>query len=685
MRRPIAFLAAVAIAAAIAGEARAVTNVFEYPLVFRRQQQLSAECQLAIRRRDYAEMERVCRAGAALLPENPTWRYNLGCALARQGRSSEAFAALNRALDLGFRDESLLGSDADLTSLRPLPAYVELLDKAHGLRSQPGEGQSPIVPAPILDGLAHVHAANTRWDIDGGFFRAFFLPPTNLPPPAEFAARWNGPAAELIRPWLATNAAAGNFGDFYDNRDDGHSQLDLAPFAGLTPIVYDADARRHNAHYGLNQFLYNGVVFGNASVAFTAGPYWHSVPRGAMLDGALPIAFLAQQYLRNHIYCYPSHRDHDANGLGDLFPLNQPYVLISQGSSGSDQPFLRAIAATLAAFRPETKRFLTASGLIAPTVQMLLRASQKQVAGPQDYLDGAAHPTAFDAANLDVVRMVRLAHELTTNDIPPLVALRVVEEAHAVPGVDFLDVAGSEILCDTPCAIGRILRGPARRHTLLAGAQMIGLPAEGWSLRWVVLRGDPSKVIILPRKPDQSLVEISVFYHDGRFPVRAGSPLQSGRVDIGVFAVRGQQVSAPAFFSFLHLNNELRTYAADGHILVMDYAAATNRYEDPRLSLPKRWRDEYEYNDDRQLTGWTRHLDNGAKARFNARGERVEQTDKLGRPIVTRPVNYLPRTALDGATVPDLICVDSEFCVRYRYDSDSDRTGVVAGRERAGP
>ena len=684
MRSNILLPAVLAIAVAAACEVQAVTNVFEYPLVFHKHQQLTGEFQQAMRHQDVAEMERVCRTGVALLPENPVWRYNLACALAIQKRPTESMTALNLAVDLGFRDDKAIAADEDLSGLRALPAFQDLLVKARNLQGKPIEGQPRVTAAPVADGVAHVNASDTIWDLEGGYFRAFFALPTNAPPPAEFATRWNGPDAALIQPWLAANTAAGNFGDFYDNRDDGHSRLDCAPFAGLTAIHYDADARRYNAHYGLDQFLFNGVVIGNSSLAITAGPYWRSVPRGALTEGST-IAFLFTQYLRNHLYCYPSHHDHDANGLGDLFPVNQPYVLISQGSSGSDQPFLKALAATLAAFQPETKRFLVTRGLVAPTVQMLLRASQKTVAKPEDYLDGRAHPTVFDAANLDVERMVRMAHDLTTNDIPPVVALRTLADTRAVPGIDFFDGFGAEGLYDSPCVIGRVLRSTARRHTMTVGAQLTGVPPDGWHLQWVVLRGDPRKITLLPLKPDQSQVEISVVHHGGHFPVQAGQPLQSSRVDIGIFATNGQRYSAPSFVSFLHLDNEIRTYAEDGRILAIDYAtASTNRYVDPRISLAKHWRDEYQYTADHRPTGWIRHQGDTIE-HFNLRGERVEAADKQGRATITHTVNYILRSSADDSTTPDLIQVDGDTRFHYKYASDQDFTGEVVSRDRMTP
>jgi len=680
MRPNILLIAVLAVAVLTVREVRGVTNVFEYPLVYPKQQQLAAEFQQAMRQRDLTEMEHACRAGTALLPENPIWRYNLACTLALQKRPADAVEALNQAVDLGFRDDTAIAMDNDLASLRPLPAFQSLLAKARDLRDKPVEGQPVVTPSPLIDGVAHVSASNTFWDLERGYFRTFFALPSNPPPPAAFAARWCGTNASVICPWLTNNAAAGNFGDFYDNRDDGHSRLDCAPYAGLTPIVYDGDARRYGAHYGLNTFLYNGVVLGNSSVALTSGPYWRSLPRAALTEGPA-VAFLFVQYLSNHMYAYPSHHDHDANGLGDLYPVNQPYILIAQGSSWAEQPFLQAFAATLASFRPETKQFLAAHGLLMPTLQMLLRASQQTVANPENYLDGAAHPTVFSVINLDVERMTRMAHDLTTNDIPPVVALRTLTDPRAVPGIDFFDAASSEGLYDSPCVIGRVMRSIERRHTMTVGAQLTGMPADGWRIHWIVLRGDLRKITLLPLKPDQSQVEISVAYHGGRFPVRAGQPLQSSRVDIGVFASNGKYYSAPSFISFFHLNNEIRTYAEDGRILSMDYAAASTNYVDPVISFAKHWRDDYQYDDNLRPTGWTRHIGDTVE-HFNMRGERVEVVDKLGRATVTRTVNYIPRSSSDHATAPDLIEVDGDYRIHYRYASDSDFMGEIASREQ---
>ena len=135
------------------------------------------------------------------------------------------------------------------------------------------------------------------------------------------------------------------------------------------------------------------------------------------------LAFLFTQYARNNLYIYPEHQDHDPGrngdgGYGDLFPTNTPYLIASQGSSGSDQPFMRAMPYVLAAFRPEVKKKLIQSGMLMPTIQMILRITNRSLAGAKDYLTGKAHPTVFQGSDVDPLAMVEMAHGINASRHP---------------------------------------------------------------------------------------------------------------------------------------------------------------------------------------------------------------------------------------------------------------------------
>jgi hypothetical protein len=387
-----------------------------------------------------------------------------------------------------------------------------------------------------------------------------------------------GELGDLLTKWWKEGVAAGNAGDFYDNRDGGHSDLNTGPYPQLQRIVYSADEIKGRRHWALTVATRPHVTFGNSSTSAPATQggsnprHAYCLPRG--------LALLAQQYRGNNIYIYPEHRDHDpghngrGDGYGDLYPTNTPYLLISQGSSGSDQPFMRAIPFTLAAFRPDVKQKLVENGLLMPTLQMIMRSSNKQLAGPKEYLTGKAHPTVFEGAWVDALKMVKLAHEMTVETLPPLVQLKVLEEDVPANGRDFFEPKGStEKLGDTPQAIARLWRGKeGRRRMVISAADSLDLNKKPLTFTWVVLRGDEKRIQIKPRNPAGSEVEIVVPYHP-RGPVAPGAALESNRVDIGVFAHNGAEYSAPGFVTFCTLDNESRAYDEKGRILEIGFGA----------------------------------------------------------------------------------------------------------------
>lgn len=356
---------------------------------------------------------------------------------------------------------------------------------------------------------------------------------------------------------------------------------------------------------------------------------------------------------------------------GDVFPFNTPYFIVSQGSSGSDQPFLRAIAATLAAFTPETKRILVQNRLLAPTVQMILRASQRSVTHAEAYYTGVAHPAVFASTNLNLDAMIRLANALTSNTIPPMVTLRVLKETQPVYGRDFFDGFPSAGLYDSPACVARVFRGVGWSHTITVSASAAALPgAPPLTWRWALLQGDPAKVTIRPLDPGGQVAEITVAYHEPGFPSAADPSLAASRVDIAAFAHNGTHPSAPAFLSFYFLNNETRVYSADHRILSVDYAAAGTRYVDPALSCRRDWKDVYRYDEKNQLIGWDRSHGKVQEA-FTAHGLRVETRDALGRPQTAHAVRYRPSTN----TPPELVQVNDARIFTYTYTSPEDAIG----------
>ena len=73
---------------------------------------------------------------AHLEPQNPLVFYNLACSYSLTEKFDRAVAALNRALDLGYRDFKWLAKDPDLKRLRAQPAFDELKEKIKQLKSK---------------------------------------------------------------------------------------------------------------------------------------------------------------------------------------------------------------------------------------------------------------------------------------------------------------------------------------------------------------------------------------------------------------------------------------------------------------------------------------------------------------------------------------------------------------------
>ena len=339
---------------------------------------------------------------------------------------------------------------------------------------------------------------------------------------------------------------------------------------------------------------------------------------------------LVRQYFHNHLYIYPEHQDHDpghngegGGGYGDVYPTNTPYLLISQGSSFTDQPLMDAIACTMAAFRPQVKQRLVETGLMSPTLQQIFRTCYKPVHRPDDYLTGIAHPSVFEGSQLDPLKMVETAHDMTIDKIPPIVRIRDESRITLKP----LDEAGSR-------------------------AEL--------TVAW-----HPRRKIHPQSEIESNRVDIGVFAHNG---VTWSAP-------------------AFVTWYFLdnedrEYDEQGRILSVSYH-----GGTDTGNYADPLLQTPKTWKDTYHYADDGRLTGWTRTRDSQPDQKpqeFTADGAIVVEQDDLGRPAAIRIVQYLARKP-DGKPLPTLIQNLSHDVFRFSYENAEDKTGKITSREKSPP
>ncbi|MBK5927369.1 hypothetical protein [Rhodobaculum claviforme] len=462
---------------------------------------------------------------------------------------------------------------------------------------------APVADEPVQARTVTLEAAAMTHDPVLMRWRAEIAPAPGSADLPVLAPAASGSEVRQLRTWVAQGSAAGLGGVFYDNRDRGHSRLDLRRFPQITHVAYDESLRARGDDRSLaHRFLFPGPVLGNASLAVTQGVTARSLPRLAMTSPGGPMA-AATGYMRNHLYVYPGHRD-VRDGV-DVLPAMLPYFVISYGSSGSDQPVLDTLALSLASLRPATRARLEEERLLAPALVMLLRRSLQ---GAPEYLSPAAHPAAIERNRLRPGVAMAAAQAMTPDTIPPLVQLRVLEDGFAA---DAGLARRSEVLFDTPAAVARLWRGwEGRREMVVSTAATRDPNDRPLEVHWIVVSGDPDKVRIEPLDPAGRRARVVVDWHDTPFVPRHGG-LERARVEIAVIAWNGAQYSAPSFVTVAFPSHQRRVYedgGADGPRLVsVDYdAEARGGTFDPLLWWRAPWTDTAIRDDLGRLIGWRR-------------------------------------------------------------------------------
>ena len=416
----------------------------------------------------------------------------------------------------------------------------------------------------------------------------------------------------LLTEWWKEGTAAGNLGDYYENRDQGHSRFDRKKFPQFSEVTHTAEEHAKGltclGTWGLQTKVLPKVVIGNSSTALHAQGGGSNARQCYGHQAGMDLLY--KQYTHNNMYFYISHKDHNVwkpikvpynikmrvpppylalpvgeaakrysvrgwgRGNGDLYPTNTPYVVNCWGSSYTERSLMSAVALAFAAFRPEVKKKLVETNLLMPTVQMLLRMAYGTEGDAKDYLKGKAHPTVFSGQTIQgrEARMVEMAHAIKLDDIPPMIQLKVVEEDEAVNGRDFFEPEGrTEKIADTPGCIARVFLSKARERRIVLSAEgSYDVNKRPLTYHWAVLRGDPKKVSIKPLNASGSRVEVRVGHHTMR-PVGDGTGILSTRVDIGAFVHNGAWYSAPGFLTYFCPPDEARTYGEDGRLLEIAY------------------------------------------------------------------------------------------------------------------
>lgn len=500
--------------------------------------------------------------------------------------------------------------------------------------------------APVRDGIAPVGPANTRRDSASGMIEVLLDPdPASAGLPIVDPAATDA-TARALRRLHATGRAAGLSGVLYDNRDRGHSPLPPVRFPQVARTVYDDALKKQNLHHGVaGRVRFPVPVVGNSSTALTKGPLARSL--GRLAAGDQSSALRSYRLFRsNHMYVYPEHKDYDPE-TGDRLLAHTPYFLLSQGSSYSDKQLVDAALAIIAALPPETRAAAEASGRLSATVQAVMRRTLLGVNSADAYLSPIAHRPVIDRKSLRPVAAVSYANSLSPDTLPPLVTLTVESDFTARPGVDYLVRNLGEVIFTTPMAVARAWRSfdHDRRVTLRADATPLPLGKTAARFHWVLLQGDPDRVVIRPRDDMGRVVDIDMSWHE-RFAVQPGQPLLTPRVDIAVIADAGGALSAPAVFSVLFPVHQARTYrdgpAGRPVLESLQYARPSEPqdYADPLIWPSAPWKDDLSWDSDGHLQAIRRTIDHDAKTTLNRTAD--------GWQTEGRRMNHLAQTTKSG-------------------------------------
>ena len=353
----------------------------------------------------------------------------------------------------------------------------------------------------------------------------------------------------------------------------------------------------------------------------------------------------------------------------DVLPANLPFRLVT-GPAARDLRMAESAVETVTTSMPaHVRQFFSKCGILAPTVQWLLRRCKPGVTNETDYLSPSTHPLVWRAQDFDLEALAKTSGMMTSNSIPMIARLGMLYEEYKVspirraePLVDYPDPR-AETWCETPYGIAIALRAPENRRKFRFWASSWPVRDRSVNYRWVRLspgRASASRVQGQAQlSPEKGYAEIVLNWSEVR-----------GRLDFAVFARYGDgPYGPPSMISFFVVPNEVRQYDRQGRIVKIAYRQANVLM--PGLYQNKPWTDVYELDDQGRVLGFLRTRSGAEKdERFSAFGEFIVETYPGGAPKTARKARYF--TSPSDSSVLDYEVTDET--VSYKQGSFEPRT-----------
>ena len=353
----------------------------------------------------------------------------------------------------------------------------------------------------------------------------------------------------------------------------------------------------------------------------------------------------------------------------DVLPANLPFRLVA-GPAARDLRMADAAVETVTTSMPvQVRQLFSKCGILAPTVQWLLRRCRPGVTNETDYLSPSTHPLVWRAQDFDLEALAKTSGMMTSNSIPMIVRLGLLYEEYKVspirraePLVDYPDPR-AETWCETPYGLAIALRAPENRRKFRFWASSWPVRDRNVNYRWVRLNPGKASVSRVQGQaqlsPEKGYAEIVLNWTEVR-----------GRLDFAVFARYGDgPYGPPSMISFFVVPNEIRQYDRQGRIVKIAYRQAEVLM--PGLYQNKRWTDAYELDDQGRILGFLRTRSGAEKdERFSAFGEFIVETHPDGSPKTARKTRYF--TSPSDSSVLDYEVTDET--VSYKQGSFEPRT-----------
>lgn len=363
---------------------------------------------------------------------------------------------------------------------------------------------------------------------------------------------------------------------WYENRDGYH-----AGFQGSPDIIENSEGQTGWA-ISYNEAYKNGIVVANSSTAHQTSEDYGSNTR-APDNYTVFWHTIRESWEMGLLQHFPEHQDYDNM---DWFKINQPYIVTTQGSSGSEGNEVGRTFKIVYSLRPEVREWLIQNKRVGDVVSYLLRSN---LFG--GYLDPLCHRVCCDTPRHYNQADIDLAHSITLDTIPPRIKISVISDSLGHIRDEYNQASTYTVRTNELAGFARHDQTPTRTIEVEISGDKPNL-----DLHWIKSQGECDIVFQNPQKT-RATITIPL-QSDFDVMKQNGETIFSNRVEVVIVAHDGTHYSSPVFVTEYMKPasrvskpraNEIRVAADNAFICRVDgteIMRGSNWSYFPRKSLP---------------------------------------------------------------------------------------------------